>query len=138
MAQEKNFENQVKKFLQSRAIYPMGTPKSKMFYGDACGYYEKRWGGGFTKSGLPDLSICVYGFTVEVELKAENGHPSEIQKFMLNQIRQSKSFGILLYPKDFETFVGFIGRLLLIGERYEATLHNRIENEYPELLKGGI
>ena len=138
MAQEKNFENQVKKFLESRAIYPFGIATNKMFYGEPCGYYEKRWGGAFVKSGLPDLSICVYGFTVEVELKAANGHPSEIQKYMLNQIRQSKSFGILLYPKDFDIFKKFIDRLIEIGDRYEVATHYVLNEPFKDLLKGGI
>lgn len=121
MAGEKIFENKVKRFLESCGIYPLGTPKQKMIYGEPRGYYEKRWGGAFVKSGLPDLSICVYGFTVEVELKAEHGHPSEIQKFMLRQIRESKSFGVLLYPKDFDMFKIFIASLLDISDSYFQT-----------------
>lgn len=137
MAQEKNFENKVKKFLESRAIYPLGTPQTKMYYGDPLGYYEKRWGGAFVKSGLPDLSICVKGHTVEVELKAENGHASPIQKFMLAQIRASGSFGILLYPKDFIEFQRFIDRLLQIADRYEVATHYVLRSEFPNLMKGG-
>lgn len=135
MAREKNFENQVKRFLESVGVYPFGTPEQKMDH-DPIGYYEKRWGGAFVKSGLPDLSVSVHGFTVEIELKAENGHPSEIQKFMLRQINQSKSFGILLFPKDFDTFKEFINRLIFYGSA--SRTHKTMKKEFEDLLKGGM
>ena len=55
MAGEKNFENRLKRWLESMGIYPLGHPKDKIMV-HPCGYYEKRWGGGrFQKSGLPDM-----------------------------------------------------------------------------------
>lgn len=50
MAAEKIFENRVKKWLQSLGIYPLGTAKDKMPV-PPIGYYEKRWGGGYSKKG---------------------------------------------------------------------------------------
>ena len=44
MAAEKNFENQVKKWLQSEGIYPLGIEQQKITV-TPCGYWEKRWGG---------------------------------------------------------------------------------------------
>lgn len=107
MAAEKLFEGKVKRFLQSEGIYPLGTAFTKMDEVPV-GYYEKRWGSKFTKAGLPDLSISVNGHTVEVELKADNGKPSELQKFMIKQIREAGTFAIILYPKDFEEFKNFL------------------------------
>lgn len=70
-----------------------------------CGYYEKRFGGGkFSKNGLPDLHIVVNGTSVEVEVKAENGKPSELQIFMIEQIMRSGAIGMILYPSGFEQF----------------------------------
>ena len=51
---EKLFENQIKKYLQSVGVYPLGTPRCKMQVSPV-GYYEKRHGSIFTKSGLPDM-----------------------------------------------------------------------------------
>lgn len=38
MAQEKLFENRVKRWLESQGIYPFGFPKQKM-KATPCGYY---------------------------------------------------------------------------------------------------
>ena len=88
MAAEKNFENKVKKFLKEQGCY-----------------FIKYWGGGaFTKSGVPDLLVCYNGYFVGVELKAENGKPSELQIHNLNEINKSGGYGILLYPEKFNQF----------------------------------
>ena len=104
LAAEKQFENKVKRFLESEGIYPLGCPKQDMTI-KPCGYWEKRWGGGkFTKAGLPDMHIVVCGISVEVELKAPNGRPSELQKKMIEQIKNSGGIAEIIYPKDFESF----------------------------------
>ena len=52
MAGEKNFENRLKKWLESEGVYPLGEPVDRM-KAPPCGYYEKRWGGGrYVKAGL--------------------------------------------------------------------------------------
>lgn len=91
MAAEKNFENKVKKYL------------------DDCGaWYLKYWaGGGFTKSGVPDLLVCLQGF-LGIEVKAEHGEPTILQIRNLEKIRDAGGYGILLYPQDFEQFKKFI------------------------------
>lgn len=117
MAAEKLFENKIKRFLKDEGIYPLGTPKSKMIK-EPCGYWEKRWGGGnFTKAGLPDLHIVVCGRSIDVEVKAPTGKPSELQLFTINQINESKGKAILLYPNDFEIFKK------IIKEEKEKWLH---------------
>lgn len=104
MAGEKNFENRLKRWLESMGIYPLGQPLDKIRV-HPCGYYEKRWGGGrFQKSGLPDMRIVVNGIALEVELKDTHGHPSELQKHNIRQINQSGGFAFVLYPEGFETF----------------------------------
>lgn len=95
MAQEKNFENKVKKFLKEQGCY-----------------FIKYWGGGaFTKSGVPDLLVCCNGYFVGVELKAPNGRPSELQIHNLKEINNSGGFGILLYPEKYNDFRAFISKL---------------------------
>lgn len=104
MAGEKNFENRLKKWLESEGIYPLGEPVDRMS-APPCGFYEKRWGGSrYVKSGLPDMRITVKGIALEVELKATNGTPSVLQERNLAQINGSQGFGFILYPEGFEAF----------------------------------
>lgn len=103
MAAEKNFENQVKNWLKTIGVYPLGYAKDKMTV-PPIGYYEKRWGGGYSKSGLPDMHIVANAISLDVELKASNGRPSELQKHNIRQINTSGSIGMILYPEGFEQF----------------------------------
>lgn len=104
MAAEKIFEQKLKKWLESEGIYALGTPVQDMTT-PPCGYWEKRWGGGkYIKSGMPDMHIVVNGISIEVELKAPNGRPSELQIQKLNQIDDAGCIGVVLFPKDFENF----------------------------------
>ncbi len=100
MAEEKSFENKVKKYLESKGIFAIGTSQYKMPI-EPIGYYEKRWGGGFSKAGLPDLHVVVNGINIDIELKATNGRLSELQQQKLKQIVASKSLAMVLYPQDF-------------------------------------
>lgn len=104
MAAEKLFEEKLKKWLESEGIYPLGTARQDMTV-PPCGFYCKRWGGGkYVKSGLPDMQIVVNGINLEVELKAPNGKPSDLQIQKLNQIDDAGCIALVLYPKDFENF----------------------------------
>ena len=92
MAKEKDLEDRVKDFLK-----------------DNGGWYIKYWGGGgFTKSGLPDLLVCCDGVFLGVELKAAKGKPSDLQLKQLHRIRDSGGLAILLFPKDLELFKNLI------------------------------
>lgn len=127
MGSEKQFEEKVKRYLKSIGVYPLGTAPDKMII-PPIGYYEKRWGGGtFTKSGLPDMHIVVNGYSVDVELKAETGRISELQKFVIKQIRAAGGFAFVLYPSGYSDFVEFITDL-----RYE--IYDR--ETTPEIMKG--
>ena len=108
MAGEKNFENRLKKWLEAEGIYPLGHPFDKMPV-TPCGYYEKRWGGGrYVKSGLPDMRVVVCGVAFELELKASNGTPSDLQDRNIKQINRSGGLGFVLYPEGFETFKSIV------------------------------
>ena len=92
MAQEKAFENKVKKFLKENNCY-----------------FIKYWAGAaFTKSGVPDVLCCCNGKFLGIELKALNGKASDLQIYNLKKIDEAGGFGILLYPKDFEKFKNLI------------------------------
>lgn len=107
MAAEKLFENRVKRWLQSLGVYPLGFAADKMEV-PPIGYYEKRWGGGYSKSGLPDMHIVVNGINIDAELKASNGKPSELQKHNVIQINNSGSVAMVLYPEGFEQFQNIV------------------------------
>lgn len=88
MAQEKQFENKVKSFLKQQGFW-----------------FIKYWGGAaFTQAGVPDILACVSGVFFGIELKAENGKPSDLQLYNLRQIEKAGGVGVLLYPKEFEHF----------------------------------
>src|SRR5690606_24785777 len=84
---EKQFEKQVKEFLKSHNIW-----------------FTKIWGGGFQKSGIPDLICCVNGHFVAIEIKGPNGKPTELQKYNIKKINECNGTGLILYPEEFETF----------------------------------
>ena len=105
MAEEKNLENRLKKWLHKIGVYPAGFPEDKMT-GKAVGWYFKVWGGGYQKSGIPDMILNINGHFLEIELKAQDGRPSELQKLNTNRIRDSGGDACFLYPSGFERFQG--------------------------------
>lgn len=110
--EEKRFENKIKRYLESVGIYPLGG-NYKTRVPLPVGYYEKRWGGGlFTKSGLPDLHICIHGRSIEVEIKASTGRVSELQRHVIRQINDSGGNAMVVYPHDFDDFKETIERYL--------------------------
>ena len=72
----------------------------------------KYWAGAqFTKSGVPDILSCINGHFVAVEVKAQNGKPSELQLHTINEIRNAGGFAFVLYPSGFEMFKTFVDDL---------------------------
>lgn len=94
MAAEKNFENQIKKFLKDQGCW-----------------YVKYFANRMTKSGIPDILACVNGYFVAIEVKASNGKPSELQIYHRDKIRESQGISIILYPEQFEDFKELISDL---------------------------
>lgn len=107
MAGEKGFESRVRRYLESEGVYVAGTPKQDMT-APVCGWYVKIWGGGFQKSGVPDLLLCVNGFFLGVELKSDTGTASDLQKKNIVHINRGGGIGVILYPKGFEQFKNII------------------------------
>ena len=95
MAKEKLFENKVKKFLKDEGCY-----------------FIKYWGGGtFTKSGIPDILCCCNGRFIGIELEGDNGKPSDLQLYNIRKIKEANGIGLILYPKDFDSFKELIKNL---------------------------
>lgn len=111
MAGEKLFENKIKRFFHSIGVYPAGFPKDKMQI-PPIGWYFKMWGGGFQKSGIPDIIACVNGIFTAVEVKASNGRPSELQKLNVKRINEAEGIAIILYPEGFDDFKKIMGGVI--------------------------
>lgn len=122
MAGEKIFEEKVKRYLESKGIYRLGTPKNKMSV-TPVGYYEKRFANAYTGAGLPDMHIVVKGISVEAELKQATGRPSDLQVIKIQRIIESGGIAFILYPKDFELFKDLINEI--IRENYDCKAAER-------------
>lgn len=86
MAQEKQYEDKIKKFLSK-------VPNT---------YFFKFWAGRFSKRGVPDIICCIKGRFVGIEVKAERGKPTPIQVKNVREINESGGYAVIAYPKDFE------------------------------------
>lgn len=95
MAEEKNFENKVKRWLKSKGIY-----------------HFKYFGNAFSTAGVLDLTLCVKGKFVAVEIKAEKGKLSLLQEAHIKQIIESGGVAIELRPSGFEKFKKIIEDML--------------------------
>ena len=54
------------------------------------------------RSGIPDILACVNGNFVAIEVKSSTGEPSELQKYNIRKISESKGYAIITYPEDFD------------------------------------
>lgn len=113
MAEEKNLENRIKKFLKNQECWCL-----------------KYWaGGGFTKSGIPDLLICCNGYFIGAEIKASNGTPSVLQIRELTKIQNASGIGVLIYPEDEITFRKLILELKVFNMREAEVLQKKLEDK---------
>lgn len=87
MAEEKNYENKIKKYIE-----------------DSGGWQVKFFANQMTKSGIPDILSCVNGYFLAVEVKAQSGRPSELQKYHVAKINSAGGYAIILYPDQYEKF----------------------------------
>lgn len=94
MAQEKQFETKIKRYLDSRGAW-----------------YVKFFANAFTPSGIPDILACVNGYFVGIEVKAKSGTPSELQLHQVRKIKDAGGFAFVLYPQKFNDFKEFIDGL---------------------------
>jgi len=94
MAAEKTFENKIKKYLSDNNIW-----------------YVKYFANGFTKSGIPDILACCNGHFLGIEVKAENGRPSELQLHHIEKIKQSGGHAVIVKPSQFDELKQLIEEL---------------------------
>lgn len=88
MAGEKNFENKIKKYLDSKGIW-----------------YVKFFANAYTRRGVPDILACVNGRFLAIEVKAEGGRLSELQVVEMNRICDSGGVSMCVKPSQFDWLV---------------------------------
>ena len=86
-AKEKNFENRLKKWLKENGAW-----------------YCKYHGDAYSTAGVPDLLVCMRGKFAGVEVKAEDGEPTELQLWTIDRIREAGGKAVVLYPSAFDEF----------------------------------
>lgn len=96
MASEKQFENKIKRYLKERGCYRV-----------------KYHGNYFSESGTPDILACVNGYFLAIEVKAQDGHPSELQLVKIADIRKAGGFGYVAYPSGWNRLKDIIDGLLI-------------------------
>lgn len=94
MGPEKAFETRVKKFIE-----------------DEGGWQVKFFANRMTKKGIPDILACINGYFVAIEVKAQNGEPSELQIHHCEEIRKAGGFAFVLYPSGYYAFQSFVKNL---------------------------
>lgn len=95
MAQEKTFENKIKRFLKEHDCYCV-----------------KYFGCSYSEAGTPDILACVNGYFIAIEVKAQNGKPSELQLVKIDEIRKAGGFAYVVYPSGFSKLKDIIYGLL--------------------------
>ena len=95
MAEEKNFENRIKKYLDEKKIW-----------------YVKYFANRNTRSGVPDILACVNGHFLGIEVKATHGKPSPLQIYNQQKIIESGGTAVIAYPADWEKLKKIIENLL--------------------------
>ena len=108
MAKEKIFETKIKKMLKEKGAY-----------------HVKFFANGYTRSGVPDILACVNGYFVGIEVKAQNGRPSELQLYNVQKIRESGGFAFVVYPSGYDQLKSFI----------DGVKHDTYNRDMPEILK---
>lgn len=96
MPAEKIFENKIKRYIKSVG-----------------GYCVKYFGCSYSESGTPDILACINGYFLGIEVKAQNGKPSELQLVKINDIRKAGGFAYVAYPSGWERLKDIIDGLLI-------------------------
>ena len=91
---EKDFENKLKKYLAERGHYCV-----------------KYFGCGVTCAGTPDLLCCVNGYFLAVEVKADKGRTSELQKKKIKQIFNAFGCSAVISPSSYTDFESIVQAL---------------------------
>ncbi len=96
MGKEKSYENKIKRYLKDKGCYRV-----------------KYFGTMYSEAGTPDILACVNGYFLAVEVKADNGKPSELQLVKIDAIRKAGGFAYVVYPTGWNRLKAVIDGLLI-------------------------
>ena len=96
MAQEKQFENKIKRYIKERG-----------------GYCVKYFGCSYRESGTPDILACINGYFLAIEVKAQTGKASALQMVKISEIRKAGGFAYVAYPSGWNKLKDIIDGLLI-------------------------
>ena len=88
MAEEKQFEEKVKRLLKLRGCWVLKT-----------------FSNGIQRAGVPDLLVCNKGKFYGVEVKAEKGRVTKLQEHELKSIEEAGGRALVLKPSGLEGFL---------------------------------
>lgn len=122
MATEKNFENKIKHYLTEIGAW-----------------FIKYWAGAeYTKSGIPDILVCLNGIFLGIEVKAPKGKPSILQIINIREIRKSGGVAFVFYPKDYQIFLDLCDKILAAdinsAKKVQFLFDQNISDEQKEIL----
>lgn len=63
-------------------------------------HFEKRWGGPYSRAGLPDISGCIKGRSFQLEVKRPGGKPTNLQLYELERWRNAGAVAAVVYSVD--------------------------------------
>ena len=109
---EKSFEHKIKLYLENSGAW-----------------FVKYFANRNTRIGIPDILSCVEGYFLAIEVKAENGRPSHLQKYNVHRIQKAGGFAVILYPKNWNLFVELIKALKTGNLEQAFTLEDDINAE---------
>lgn len=95
MAQEKSYENKIKRHLKAKGAYSV-----------------KYFGCNYSTSGTPDILSCINGYFVAIEVKAQGGKVSELQMAKIREIRDAGGFAYVAYPSGWPKLKAIIEGIL--------------------------
>lgn len=98
MTEEGNFQRKILKWLECVNIYAIKYNAS-----------------GISKTGIPDILCNLNGTFLAIEVKKENGKPTELQKYNIRRINKDGGIAILLRPSQFKTFKDIISLYAVMG-----------------------
>ena len=109
---EKLIENSFRKHLIEIGVYPLGLVKQKKKV-HQIGFNMKVFNGGYMGviKGIPDLYICINGYSLRLEVKQENGKLSVHQKRIICEMLRCGSKAYVLDPVTFNTCVKLVNSM---------------------------
>lgn len=111
---EKLIENAFRKHLIEIGVYPLGLVKQKKKIAQI-GFNMKIFNGGYIGviKGVPDLYICINGYSLRLEVKQERGKLSVHQKRIICEMLRCGSKAYILDPITFDKCIKLVDSMAM-------------------------